>query len=286
MVKLFIHNAASFDFAFLAQNSAPIGRSFSVDVTFEGNIINSSGMMMDFSDAKKIVKLVLKEFDHKLLVSKDNIQYRTKSSIIVSSQFKTHSKNHTPNEQMSVFAIKTKRDWVNIISNDILYSLTNNQTDAFEKLIADAVLAHLPKNIFNVNVKLNTKSVMPIDNTVIPIFISDGYNASSFLAHAQSLHYTHSLCNHSGHCQRFHGHNAQVQVFRDKTFDIELSHLAAQKISGMYIVAKRHLCSFSASKNINQIKQYCFAQNQFEDTKNNLYAIEYKGFWNSVFDYF
>lgn len=250
MIKLFIQNAASFDFAFLAKNSGPIGRSYHLDVVFEGKI-NSKGMLIDFSHAKKIVKAIVKSIDHILLVSKKQVRYETRSQIVV-----MESKNN-------FFAMHSNRSWVKVVSESLLESLENGQTNELEKFIEKEISKRIPKNASSISVKLKEKSDCGFHGNI----------------NAEEVHfyYTHSLCHHLGDCQKFHGHSAQLSVSLNNKFDAHLSTQIAQSIKGLYIVSKKHLVPLFNSVNLEKMKEYCFQKKSFEKIQNDLYALEYKG---------
>ncbi|HIE14221.1 TPA: 6-pyruvoyl tetrahydropterin synthase family protein [Candidatus Bathyarchaeota archaeon] len=49
------------------------GHTFTLDVEIEGEVDAKTGMVLDFTVLKKIVKKVLKKYDHKLIVPKKDL---------------------------------------------------------------------------------------------------------------------------------------------------------------------------------------------------------------------
>ena len=56
------------------------GHNWKIEVVVASDILNSLGMVMDFSDLKKIVNEVLEEFDHKYLNELDYFSPKSASS--------------------------------------------------------------------------------------------------------------------------------------------------------------------------------------------------------------
>lgn len=254
MIKIFLENVSAFDFAFLQKDSIPVGKSFFVNVAFEGTL-NTNGMLIDFSEAKKIIKQRLLKFDHKLLVSRVNVKYKKKSHVIIVS--KTTSQN-SAEAQENFFAIYAKSTWIKVIPQKILNALNKEDFTFFENFLSKQISAFMPKNIKAISIKLTENK----EN----IYTGNYFN------------YTHTICNHNGHCQRFHGHSAKLSVFQNNILNPDLTAYLAHRMSGLYIASNKYICAIdSPSVHIKQIIDCALDPKDFELIKKTLYAIEYSG---------
>lgn len=259
MIKIFLENVSAFDFAFLPKNSIPVGKSFFVSITLDG-IINKNGMLIDFSEAKKIIKSKLLKFDHKLLVSRVNVKSKNKSHLIIAS--KNNIEKNQSNQDLETlenfFAIYVKSTWIKIIPQKILDALSKNDFTLFEDFLSKKMFSFMPKNIKNISLKLTENKES--------IYTENYFN------------YTHTICNHNGHCQRFHGHSAKLFVFQNNILNVDLTAYAARHMSGLYIASNKYICAIdSPSDHIKQMIDCALNAKDFECIKRNLYAIEYSG---------
>lgn len=259
MIKIFLENVATFDFAFLSESHLPVGKSFFVSITIEGEK-KSNGMVIDFSDAKELLKFSLAEFDHKLLVSDTDIKYQDNQYVVVNKNIhsaKNHLDNNDANSLENFFAIRVKSTWIKIISYEILTSISKNNLDLFEKYLSEILFPLMPKNIKSVSVKLNL-------------------NYQNVFAE-QAFNYTHTICTHKGYCQRFHGHSAKIGVFLNNTLNTTMTTKFAQKINGSYLVSKKHICGIDSMNEFQQMVFNTIKSKNIPDLANQIYAIYYAG---------
>ena len=244
--KIFIQDVTLLDCAILYPSIGPKGRSWHVDIIWEGNK-DQNGVLFDFSLAKKSAKSTIDhEFDHKLLVKPSSIRFQSNSQIIIIGNCKEHDNN-------SIFAINTYNNSVKKISRETLISLDNNDVSLLEKEIAQSILRNSPENVTNVTVTLREH-----ENNLKENYFS----------------YTHSLCHHYGNCQRFHGHSNMIEVFKNGKLDSEKSAQAAKKLNNSYIISRNYVISEWNTKLIHELIEHC---PEIAETKHNLIAAQYKG---------
>ncbi len=244
--KIFIQDVTLLDCAILYPSIGPKGRSWHVDVIWEGNKDNN-GVLFDFSLAKKSAKSTIDhEFDHKLLVKPSEIRYQSNSQIIIIGSYKNNDTN-------SIFAINTYNNSVKRISRETLIALDNDDVSLLEKEIAQSILRNSPENVKNVTVTLREH-----EQNTKPNYFS----------------YTHSLCYHYGNCQRFHGHSNIIEVYKNGKFDLDKSFLAAKKLNNSYIISRNYVIKQWNTKLIQELIAHC---PEIEDIKENLIAAQYKG---------
>lgn len=245
-MKIFVNDATILDCAIFLPNKGPTGKSWSVDVYWNGEQ-DSSGMLFDFALAKKSAKQTIDhEFDHKLLVKSSQIRHQSHSQTIIADSFQENKK-----EQF--FALNTYNGAVKKISRETMKALENDDVTLLEIDIAQDILRNSPKNIKEVTVKLKP----PTNHHLANYFT-----------------YTHSLCSHIGNCQRFHGHSSFIEVYKNKSFDAERSKNLAQFLNTKYIVSRSYCKPDWNSKIIQEIEQYC---EEISDSKDNLIALQYSG---------
>ena len=244
--KIFIQDVTLLDCAILYPSTGPQGKSWYVDVTWEGKK-DKNGVLFDFSLAKKSAKSTIDhEFDHKLLVKPSSIRFQSNSQLIIVAGFKE-------TEQDSIFAINTYSNSVRKISRETLISLDKGDVSLLEKEISQSILRNSPENVTNVIVKLR-----PHEH------------------HAKSNYfsYTHSLCHHYGNCQRFHGHSNIIEVFSNGKFDADKSNFVAKKLNHSYIISRNYLETNWNSKLIHELIEHC---PEITEYKEKLLVAQYKG---------
>lgn len=244
--KIFIQNVTLLDCAILYPSAGPKGKSWYVDVIWEG-IKDNNGVLFDFSLAKKSAKITIdQEFDHKLIVSQNTIRLQSNNQIII-------IENYNINNNNSIFAINTYNNSVKIISKDTLNYLEKNDISLLQKEIAHSILKNSPKNVNKVSVILREHGQTEKNNY---------------------FNYTHSLCHHYGNCQRFHGHSNIVEVLSNGNIDIEKSNYLAKKLDSYYIISKNYINNNWNTKLIKELIEHC---PELYDFKNLFIAAQYKG---------
>ncbi len=210
--KIFIRQVTVLDCAIWDKTRGPLGRSWNVDVEWHGKT-DEEGVVVDFSQAKKIAKNVIDEaFDHRLLISKNQIQKLKNGRLLCIPDALTAPENR--------FLIETYEHSLSLLPEDVFAELSTDETAQLEKHLAAVILQFSPKNIEKVKVSLRWH---PEANE--PHFFS----------------YLHSLRLHNGNCQRFHGHSNTIEIFKDGRFDRESSVSAARFIDGKYLVTEQYL---------------------------------------------
>jgi 6-pyruvoyl-tetrahydropterin synthase len=121
-----------------------------------------------------------------------------------------------------LFGLDTYPQALALLETGTLDELFLNQNqNSLEFQIAKAVKQASPSNVTEVKIKLS--------------------------AHTPSPHYfsyTHSLRNHFGNCQRFHGHSNIIEVFVDDDLNFDLSLAAKELLADRYLVAKDYQSEF------------------------------------------
>lgn len=244
--KIFIQDVTLLDCAILYPNIGPKGKSWYVDVIWEGNKDNN-GVLFDFSLAKKSAKSTIDhEFDHKLLVKPSSIRFQSNSQIIIIDNYKLKENN-------SIFAINTYNNSIKKISREAIIALDRNDISLLEKEIAQSILRNSPENVKNVTVTLREH-----EQNTKPNYFS----------------YTHSLCHHYGNCQRFHGHSNIIEVFKNGKFDLNKSSIAAKKLNNSYIISRNYILNQWNTKLVQELIDHC---PEIVDIKESLIAAQYKG---------
>jgi len=248
MIKIFLDNITTIDFAFLDSHSKPVGISLIVNTSFTGNL-NANGMLIDFADAKSMLKSALEICDHKLLVATQNIKHVTDTDVYIGTDGPLENK--VGQQHSGFFAMYAPKDWVCELSARAINETRKGDYRALSAIIEQTLKKMLPRNIQSVCVQLEESE--------------------------SDLHYTHTLCHHKGNCQRFHGHSSRIVVLQNKNINDELTKHLIQKIHGLYIISKQYLRPLFDSKHIRELKDHCFLSGEFEKLKHSLYACEYTG---------
>lgn len=210
--KIFVRNVSVLDCAIWDLYSGPLGRSWNVDVEWQG-ATDSEGVVIDFSAAKKLAKDVIdSNFDHRLLVPKNHTQSIDGGFVVCFPPLTTH--------QSERFLLHTYESSLAVLRKEIFEEIAQNRLSLLEVEIADSILKKSPKNVEKVKVSLSP--------------------------HTQSgeshfFNYLHSLRLHQGNCQRFHGHSNTIEVFSKGSFNKDFSSTIAKRLDGKYLVADCYL---------------------------------------------
>jgi 6-pyruvoyl-tetrahydropterin synthase len=212
--SIFIRNATVLDCALAIPHIGPRGKSWHVDIAWEGDT-DAEGIVFDFALAKKAAKDTIdKWFDHRLLVPESSIIKRDSDRVVLGTSYVIH-------ETQGFFALDTYEESVAILPDDVFLEMRQSgRTNLLSSIIAKCILEVSPKSVSNVRVTLRE-----------PLEAALSYHFS----------YTHSLRQHSGNCQRFHGHSNIVEIFQDGELNLELCARAAQFLDASYLIPKIYL---------------------------------------------
>ncbi|MGC9114444.1 MAG: 6-pyruvoyl trahydropterin synthase family protein [Fervidicoccaceae archaeon] len=104
------------------------GHTFELDVELEGDVDESTGMIMDFAELKKLVKEVISEYDHKVIVPKEHL-----NQTVLSGKFKTEIKvldsPHATTEYIALSILSELRKKVRGRISIRLYEGRNNYVE-------------------------------------------------------------------------------------------------------------------------------------------------------------
>ncbi len=243
-VKIFLENTISIDFATLDPHRGPVGKSLNIDVSFSGKV-NDQGMLIDFSIAKSILKTTAALVDHKLLVNSDCIQKETESNLLIKHVFKNE------NCPLFVFAMHAPKSWVYPVSTSLIEDLSENKFFELAEIFETEIKKQVPNNIEAVSVQFKE--------------VHSGFS------------YTHTLCQHKGNCQRFHGHSSKITVFESGVPSVNFTNLLMKKLNGLYIISKKYLEKTISTPNLKLLKSECFLKDEFQSFQNNIHCFEYSG---------
>jgi 6-pyruvoyl-tetrahydropterin synthase len=219
MKTIFVHNATILDCAILFPELGPQGRSWHVDVFWSGKVA-SDGVLVDFSEAKKLAKQVIdSQFDHRLIVPAECLRSTEGGRSLVSSVWKKDA-------TAGVFVLNCFENALANVEDSVVFSLRAGNLTAFEALLGAAVLDASPSNVAEVKVRLRATEE----------------HCSNYFS------YTHSLRLHHGNCQRFHGHSNVIEVLRRGEIDPRASTLAAQFLDGTYLVPSDYVQQKSSGR--------------------------------------
>lgn len=215
--KIFIRHVTVLDCAIWDKARGPLGRSWNVDVEWHGKT-DEEGVVVDFSQAKKIAKNVIDDtFDHRLLISRSQIQKLKNGRVLCIPDALTALENR--------FLIETYENSLSVLPEDVFAELSTDATAQLELHLAAVIHQCSPTNIERVKVSLR-------------------WHAEANEPHFFS--YLHSLRLHNGNCQRFHGHSNTIEIFKDGCFNLESSVSAARFIDGKYLVTNHYLETLNA----------------------------------------
>lgn len=247
--KIFTQSVTSLDCAILAEGQLPFGKSWAVDIVWHGEK-DQTGILIDFSIAKSLAKAIIdKTFDHKILTSQKLCPLATVEKVLLAS----HPRSATLAEAHTFFGIFTFPNAIQFVSDSTLNQLKDNRCDELESEISQEVLKHCPKNIDRVHVKLRE--------------CEEQSNSNYF-------HYTHSLCHHKGNCQRFHGHSNIVNIYKNGSFENQLSTRIATQLNRKYLIHESYVVPCA------QHDSFALLQEIFphiEAFKEQLVGIDYEG---------
>lgn len=222
--SIFIQNATTLDCAVLLPNMTPKGFSWNVDIFWEG-YLDKDGVVLDFSKAKRAAKTVIdKVFDHKL-VAASSLVSKKDDRIITTSSYQFEGTD-------SIFIMDSYPDAVESIEDKHIIGIKNDDYNRFEQYIANKVISESPETIMSIRIKLT---------------LHENHNEPYFFS------YLHSLRNHYGNCQRFHGHSNIVQINKGSKFDHELSSCVAKFLSDKYLVSSSYIKNIHSFKNISNM---------------------------------
>ncbi len=249
MSKIFVQDATLLDCALLLPEIGPVGRSYAVDVLWEGET-DSQGMVFDFAIAKRVAKQTIdQEFDHKILVKSSQIRYQDHDKVIVADSYVDPSEE----KHLAFFALNTYSQGVKKISRETMKSFQSGDLSLLEKDMGQDILRHSPANVKNVHVTLRPHSFSQIPQ---------GYS------------YTHNLCHHVGNCQRFHGHSSVLEIYKNGQLDVNVSHELAKKLNQKHIVSKSYVKDNWDHILFQEILQYC---PEIEENKEHLILLQHEG---------
>lgn len=251
MAKIFIENITLLDCALLLNAHGPRGKSWRVDAMLEGQK-DENGILFDFGYAKPVIKSSLDGlFDHKILVDSEQIRHKTDSHIIIASPIET-------NGQHSFFALNTYPSAVRTVKKETLSALCKNDFSFLEKEIEQEILKNLPQNIERIKITLK----------------EDRQEESS-----SCFSYTHSLCQHCGNCQRFHGHSSHIKIYKNNELDSKVRSEISHKLDKKYFISEKHIDRNWNSEGIRELEHIC---PEIADFKHKLTAISYTGSQGAV----
>lgn len=245
LTEIFVDDAVNIDCAVLIPGFGPIGKSWAIDINWKGTL-DDEGVVFDFSLAKKSAKEVVEKLlDHKILVSKDSVKKINGERLILLDKCGSES---------SYFAVNTYSGTLAILEREVLDEIKdNNTTNKLEKIIEDEILKNSLDNIKEVTVRLKEHSEKENTN-----FFS----------------YTHSLKNHFGNCQKFHGHSNVIRIFNGAKFDSKKSEEAAKLLNNRYIVNESYVQKDTNSILLNELYSNFPVLNNYKDSH---YTFEYSG---------
>ena len=179
MTTLFVNGLTVIDFSYLHAERGLVGESWELDITLEGSL-DEQGMVLDFADVKKQVKMLVDElFDHKLIIPGNSTQLD----------------QATTGETVEIeFAFGNKRRIIHRSPADALCVIEAEAVT--EETLATAIIKALKKK-------------MPDNVTSLDIGLRAEQTDDAF------YHYSHGLKHHCGNCQRIaHGHRSRIVIER------------------------------------------------------------------------
>ncbi len=221
--KIFVRNATVLDCAVLDPVCGPRGRSWYVDVQWRGSL-DDERVVFDFAHAKKNAKAVVDElFDHRLLAPQSLVT-ECGPRLVLRSPFLLPEHESSTGEASRVagrFLLDTYPTAIYVLPDEVVMAALAGDLVPLSFVIADAIKKRAPGNVDEVRVTLRGHEL----------------NASP-----HHFSYTHSLRQHAGNCQRFHGHANVVEVFDAQgRLDAEASCRAARLLDGRYLVSPHYV---------------------------------------------
>jgi 6-pyruvoyl-tetrahydropterin synthase len=227
---LFLDQLTVIDASRLDATRGLVGESWIVDVELEG-ILNSDGMILDFSDVKQEVKRTIdRYFDHRLLVPalhpKCHIEHQQQQTTI---EFQLSSggllRHRSPSAAVSEIAAASV------------------DADTVAAAIVSKLQPGLPDNIEKLRIWLRHES-------------SGG----------AAFHYSHGLRKHAGACQRIaHGHRSRIEIFQDGIRQRQLETQWTERWKDIYIGAQPDLVEQPTTAGFTCCRfQYAGHEGEFE----------------------
>lgn len=245
---IFINEFENIDCAILYRDIGPVGQSWKVNMRLTGSL-NSDGMLIDFSYAKKQLRKIFKRvLDHKLLVRKSAVKKINKRYIACERVEKNSSKGW--------FTINTYSENITLIPD--AFFLKSKLTSYIEHIICQEIMHQKPSNIEAVSISLR-----------------DYAKKSNYLS------YTHSLAGHSGVCQRYHGHSGILNIFLNGQYNKVLSAKAINEIQNVFFVNSSYKASIENDKYYQDIIEN-FPHLANDHSEENSVFIKYQGSMGTI----
>ena len=200
MTTLFVKHLTVIDFSYLHTTLGIVGESLIVDIAIKG-ALDDQGMILDFGDAKKILKKKIDaSIDHTLVIP-------TLSPYL---EISTH-------KEQTMLSFDFGRHTLNLTSpNTSLFQITEQEItpETIEKTLETLLIPLLPEYASSLSIR------------AYPETTQGAY-----------YHYTHGLKKHYGNCQRIaHGHRSRIEIWQNNQrafhFEQEWSRLLNARFLG------------------------------------------------------
>lgn len=236
--SIFVRNLTIIDSAVGCFAKGVCGLSCHVDVEWFGQT-DENGILIDFGEAKKLAKKVIdEEFDHRLILPAacertPSLKGQEHSGALFALPIADCSGTFPA-------VIMAPRSHFCFLPLPVSSGTDNWESTKAQLVpaVRDALLRAAPEQVQDVQITLRQEELEP----GIP-----------------SYTYLHSLRQHAGNCQRFHGHSNRIEVF-DKAGNRkqELEQKIAQSIDGKYLIPENYLASAeeSASERFHCLRQW------------------------------
>lgn len=205
-LTLFIDSLTTIDCAYFDKARGLVGESWIVDVQMSG-AQDEQGMLMDFSDVKRVIKTYIDEaVDHRLLI---------------------------PSQSQAVDIEQAgNRVKLTLSSGEVIEYQAPIQATAFiesKVITTDYVIQHLKRGLS----ALLTNNITDYQITLRAEQIDGAY-----------YHYSHGLKKHEGNCQRIvHGHRSKIVVHQKGGRHTQLETVIAELFADIYIVTEEDIQS-------------------------------------------
>ncbi|MEO2279388.1 6-carboxytetrahydropterin synthase [Pseudoalteromonas pernae] len=232
-MTLFVNNLTVIDFSYFCPKRGPIGESWIVDLTLDGEL-NDESMVLDFALVKKQVKRIIDaSVDHSLAIPMQaDLQFEEADGYcqIDATFADTHH-----------FAMRAPLAAVSKIDAPII-----NEQSVVAYLTA-LIQPELPDNVKGIGINLRPEP------------------SNSFY-----YHYSHGLKKHDGNCQRIvHGHRSTIGIELDGMQMPRLQKLWSEKWRDIYLLSEEDKVSASELQHIRAhdgdiCSKYTANQGEFE----------------------
>jgi len=216
-MTLFVNDLTVIDFSFFCPQRGPVGESWIVDLTLDGDL-NDESMLLDFGLVKKQIKGIIdNSVDHTLAVpTKANIDIlQGDDKVTLESNFGDNNEHH--------FAMSGPKQAVCLIDAPSI-----NEQVVTEYLVAE-ITPQLPENVKGITLTLRAEQ------------------HQSFY-----YHYSHGLKKHDGNCQRIvHGHRSTLGVWLDGMAMPSVQKQWAQRWADIYLVSEEDVVEAAHLQDIN-----------------------------------